>query len=375
LPREFADKEIKGGRFYDPTAGSMMAILRYGSGMPLNRLSVLQKNLGIPLAVSTIWDKIKETTTLIIPLFEALQQLAAQGRIIHNDDTGMKILQVMKQIAQEKEFQKKQGKRKNTVRTGIFTTSIIAQWQSQKIALFFTGRRHAGENLSDLLKRREPGRSPPIQMSDAKSGNTPDDVDTITSCCNAHARRKFVEVAEDFPDECLHVIVDVFSEIYRVDAVAQKENLSENERLKLHRETSGPIMKAFHGWMNGQFEEKRVEPNSGLGKAISYVLKHWEQLTRFLEVPGVPLDNNINERAVKMAILNRKNSLFYKTEQGARVGDLFMSLIHTCRLNDKNPFDYLTQLQVHADMVHQDPYRWLPWNYQETLVLLERCCA
>ncbi|MFO8002854.1 transposase, partial [Thioalkalivibrio sp.] len=79
-------------------------------------------------------------------------------------------------------------------------------------------------------------------------------------------------------------------------------------------------------------EKKLVEPNSGLGKAIKYMLKHWKKLTRFLEVPGTPLDNNIAERALKYAILHRKNALFYKTQNGAKVGDLFMSLIHTCQL-------------------------------------------
>ena len=281
----------------------------------------------------------------------------------------------MKQIDQEKELQKEQGKRKSAIRTGIFTTGIVVHWQLKQIALFFSGRRHAGENLSDLLNRRETGLSPPIQMSDAKSGNTPDDVDIIISYCNTHARRKFVEVADDFPDECLYVIVDVFREIYRVDAEAKKENLSEEERLRLHQEKSGPIMESFHDWMNKKFEEKQVEPNSGLGKAISYVLNHWKPLTRFLEVPGVPLDNNLAERALKMAILNRKNSLFYKTEQGAQTGDLFMSLIHTCQLNGENPFDYLTQLQVHAESVHQDLYQWLPWNYLETLALSGQHCA
>lgn len=379
LPEELKDKVAgtKSGRYYDPSAKSMMAILRYGCGLPLNRLSTLQNNLGIPLAVSTIWDKIKEAAAEMACVFEALMQLGAQGRIIHNDDTGMKILSVIKQIAteQEQEKDKGQGKGKNRIRTGIFTTNILVYLETQKIALFFTGRRHAGENLADLLAKREPGRSPPIQMSDAKSGNTPDHVDTITSYCNAHARRKFVEVADDFPDECLYVIVDVFGKIYKFDAEARQQNLSDRQRLRYHQQNSEPVMTAFHDWMNDQFKTKTVEPNSTLGKATQYVLKHWEELTRFLHVPGVPLDNNISERALKMAILHRKNSLFYKTGQGARVGDLFMSLIHTCQLAGENPYHYLTQLQAHTETVHQDPYRWLPWNYLETMALSERRCA
>jgi transposase len=123
----------------------------------------------------------------------------------------------------------------------------------------------------------------------------------------------------------------------------------------------------LHAWLEAQFDEKQVEPNSGLGTAVSYMLKHWTALTLFLRQAGAPLDNNVVERALKKAILHRKNSLFYKTENGAAVGDLFMSLIHTCELNGANPFDYLTQLQKHAAELAQNPAAWMPWNYQEAL--------
>jgi|ERR1700736_1380321 transposase len=110
-----------------------------------------------------------------------------------------------------------------------------------------------------------------------------------------------------------------------------------------------------------------VEPNSGLESAITYCLKHWERLTLFLRQAGAPLDNNLVERALKKAVLHRKNSLFYKTENGAEVGDLFMSLIHTCELNGANPFAYLMELQKQAEEVAENPSPWMPWNYQQAL--------
>jgi transposase len=103
------------------------------------------------------------------------------------------------------------------------------------------------------------------------------------------------------------------------------------------------------------------------GSAITFSLKHWNRLTLFLHQAGAPLDNNICERALKKAICHRKNSLFYKTENGAEVGDLFMSLIHTCDLNDANPFDYLTELRKHAVELAKNPAAWMPWNYRQTL--------
>ena len=122
--------------------------------------------------------------------------------------------------------------------------------------------------------------------------------------------------------------------------------------------------------MQAQFAERKTEPNSGLGKAISYLLNHWTKLTLFLKHPGVPIDNNIVERALKKAILNRKNALFYRTLNGAAAGDLFMSLIHTCELNGANPFDYLTELLRHAGQLKQNPSEWMPWSYRQTITRL-----
>ena len=129
-------------------------------------------------------------------------------------------------------------------------------------------------------------------------------------------------------------------------------------------------MAGLETWMRQQFDDHLVEPNSGLGTAITYMLNHWPTLTLFLRVPGAPLDNNICERALKKAILHRKNALFYKSLAGARVGDVFMSLIHTAELNGVAPFDYLVALQRHHQAVALDPSDWLPWNYEATLTEL-----
>jgi transposase len=182
----------------------------------------------------------------------------------------------------------------------------------------------------------------------------------------AHARRRFVELTPNFPEPCRHVL-EQLSEVYHNDACAQEQAMTPQERLRFHQRQSGPVMDQLHVWLTTQFAEKKVEPNSGLGLAMRYLLKHWERLTLFLRQPGAPLDNNICERALKKAILHRKNSLFYKTENGARVGDLFMSLIHTCELSGANPFDYLAQLQRHGRELAQKPSAWMPWNYPASL--------
>ena len=203
-------------------------------------------------------------------------------------------------------------------------------------------------------------------MCDGLSRNHSKEFETILCNCLAHARRGVVDVVDNFPQEC-RKILESFAEVYRVDAVAKEQRLSDQERLILHQEQSKSVMAELHQWMRDQIDQKKVEPNSGLGQAIAYMLRRWTPLTRFLSVPGAPLDNNSTERALKTAILHRRNSLFYKTLRGAHIGDIFMSVIHTCELNRANPFEYLMALQRHADSVAKAVDKWLPWTYLKTL--------
>jgi hypothetical protein len=340
---------------YDETVGSMVAQLKYGSGMPFNRLEKLEQRLGVPLPATTQWEIAEEVAEQLKPAHEELIRQGAQGEIFHNDDTGMKILKL----------ERPEG----DTRTGSFTSGIVSIRGSDKIALFFTGRQHAGENLADVLRHRASGLSAPIQMCDALSRNVPKlsaGAEALLANCLSHGRRQFVEVAENFPDECLYVL-ETLGEVYGTDAAAREQKLSWEARLSLHQEKSGPLMEGLHQWMTEQLNGNKTEPNSGLGKAMKYLLRHWHKLTLFLRVPGTPLDNNICERALKMVVLLRKNALFYRTQHGADVGDLFTSLIHTCDLNQVNSFDYLTELQRHAAELKANPAEWMPWNYRDTL--------
>ena len=370
---------------YDVTVAVMIALLKYGSGLPFNRFAGLQGHLGIPLPASTQWDIVHDNAKSIKPAFEELIRQAAQGKLLHNDDTPARILEMMglrakqaalaadsvpspakEQTAAIEDSAPDFEKKKTSERRGMFTSGIVSLCDDHRIALFFTGHQHAGENLLDVLTRRAETLQTPLQMCDALSRNTPAELETIVANCLAHGRRRFADVIEHFPEECRYVL-ETLRVIYRNDAVARKQNLSPEARLRFHQTESGPVMEELHTWLTSQLEQKRVEPNSGLGEAMRYMLKHWEKLTRFLQAPGAPLDNNICERALKKAILHRKNSLFYRTEKGARVGDLYMSLIYTCELCGANPFDYLTELLRHADELATNPHEWMPWNYQETL--------
>ena len=348
------EPEEVGSDQYDETTAAMIAQLKYGSGVPFYRLEKLQDSLGIPLPAATQWEIVEEAAEMMKPALGELIRQGAQGEVLHNDDTHMRVLRLTREPSDE--------------RTGVFTSGIVSTKQGQQIALYFTGRQHAGENLSDVLRERGSELRSPIQMCDALARNMPKilaDVKVLLANCLAHGRRLFVDLVPNFPAECQYVL-EQLGRVYGYEA--ETREMTAAGRLQFHQQHSGPVMEELHGWLENQLAERKTEPNSGLGKAITYLLRHWQPLTLFLREKNAPLDNNLVERALKRAVLHRKNSLFYRTQHGAAVGDLFMSLIHTCGLCRVNSFDYLTELQRHARELAASPERWMPWNYRDTLV-------
>ena len=347
---------------YDETASSMIALLKYGTGVPFNRIERLEAGFGIPLPASTQWEVVRDGASRCEAAYDELVRQAAHARVLHNDDTAMRVLELdrperRQQLDADGDFEG---------RTGVFTTAIVATEEERQIALFFTGMKHAGENLSDLLAQRSAELSPPIQMCDALSRNVPSEFETVLANCSAHCRRNFVDVVGSFPDEVRRVL-ETYEQVYRNERVTKTREMSDDERLRFHQAESAPLLEDLEKWFDELVEQRKIEPNGGFGNAIAYATKHWDALTLFLRVPGAPIDNNLCERVLKKAILHRKNALFYKTLNGARVGDLFMTLIHTAELARIDAFDYLVALQRHRECVAESPADWMPWNYAETL--------
>jgi len=174
--------EALGDEKYDSASGAMIALLKYGSGLPFNRLAQLQASLGIPLPSSTQWEIVASVADKIHPVYRELIRKAAQGDIIHNDDTVMKILDRMNLPDEDK-----------TERNGMFTSGFMSIADNIRIALFVTGHNHAGENMDDILAKRSAILGTPIQMCDGLSRNTPKDFKVILANCLTHARRRFVD--------------------------------------------------------------------------------------------------------------------------------------------------------------------------------------
>jgi hypothetical protein len=348
LPEGVADER------FDATADATIALMKYGGGLPWHRQAALQRMCGTPLAESVMWERCEALADAALPIYLRLVRLGANGELIHTDDTKARILSCLK----EDEEKKKNGEESRATQTSGLVIESGGHW----IALYFSGRRHAGENLEQLLKLRQAGLDRPIQMADALAVNWGHEEEVIEAKCMAHGRRGILEVEELEPEAC-KVVLDAISEVYRYEA--ETAGMSKEERLRYHQSKSSPVMEKMKKWIELQFNERLVEPNSGVGRALQYWLNHWEGLTAWLRVAGAPLDNNAVERALKQFILMRKNSLFFKTEHGAAVGDILGSLIQTCRLNGINPWDHLVTIMRRQKEVRREPQMFLPWNYRQ----------
>jgi hypothetical protein len=178
----------------------------------------MQKHLRLPVPVSTQWDLMRDNAPAFEPVFAELERHAAQGTLLHNDDTYARVLEFMGKGRAEL---LRNGELPAPDRVGLFTTGIVSFTNEQPIVLFYTGRKYAGENLAELLKARAVDLAPPILMSDGlESRNLPTGHAVEEVNCLAHARRGVVDQVANFPDECRHII-EQLREVYRVEALLQ----------------------------------------------------------------------------------------------------------------------------------------------------------
>jgi hypothetical protein len=337
---------------YDETADTAMAIIKYGLATPYNRSAALQRDCGMPLSESVMSERCKAVSEALYPIYEEMRHRAADGKVFYGDDTPVRILELLKENKE-----KEPGERVGMRTSGIVVQTKEGAW----IALYMSGRKHAGENLEELYEMRAPWLEPPIQMGDALSSNWSGEKERIQAVCLAHARRKFWEIRSFYRVECEYVLERI-GKVYQNEE-ATKE-MSPELRLEYHRTQSGPIMEELRDWMEREMADKKVEPNSSLGKAIRYYLKNYPGLSAFLRHAEAPLDNNPAERALKPAVMIRKNSYFYKTGRGADDGAIILSMITSCRLNGTNVWNWMVSVLKRPSEVSGNPAAFLPWIYK-----------
>jgi transposase len=276
-----AEAEGVGPEQYDETTGAMMAPLKYGSGRPFYRLEKRPASLGLPLPASTPGEIAAESAALLQPAWQELLRPGAQGEVVYNDDTRLRVLRLAREPSD--------------ARTGVFTSGLVSTNQGRPIARYFTGRQQAGENLADVRRERAAELPPPIPMCDALSRNLPklsSGVEILLANCLAHGRRQFVDILPNFPAECRYVL-EQRGRVYGYEAQAREQKLTGAERLAFHQPQSAPVMEELPRWLETQRAQKKPEPNSSRGQAITYLLRHGHGLTAFLREKNAPLDNNL----------------------------------------------------------------------------------
>ena len=355
---EAVQQDGQANQMYAYSARSLMAISKYYMGQPFYRQESLQHLLGLNITASTLFDQCEYVANAIKPVYDMILRLAADAPYFEIDDTPYKILS-------ETEIQKpnrKTGKLQR--RTGSNASGLIASLATgQVLILIQTNIGHAGEWIDEILSQRTVGLPAPIVMSDALSSNKTSIIPVIESLCNVHARRQFADITDHFPETVPWVLND-YKVIWKNEDHCQDNTLSPPDRQRYHKTHSLPVMEIMKNRFETHLADEDVEENSGLGKAMSYFLRHYLGLTQFCHTEGARLDNNRMEAELKIPIRNRKNAYFYKTLAGAQVSDVLTSMISTCVQAGVNPFDYLTWVQQHPERVKTSPLTCLPWNYK-----------
>jgi hypothetical protein len=348
----------------------MLLVMHYFAGMPFKRLESLQAGWGIPMPDANQWTLADASADLLFPLYKALERHGVDNATaLRIDDTGSMIIEVRREIRAQVVALQALGESVSDVRTGINATGVYLETEQGKVLLFFTGRHHAGEIIDRILKHRHCAQNNKlVKVSDAASKNFShahhDELEEAV--CNAHAYLKFRAVKDRHCEE-YSLAGEVYKKVFDNDDVAAAQGMSPHERMLYHRQHSLPEMKRLKNMCRDKLESKLVEPNSPLWEPLTFILNQWERLTRFCEVPSVPLDTNVVEQMLIIPVRYLAGSFNYKTQNGADVGDRHMSLIATANANGVEPVAYLTEcLDNHEDLATRPEY-YLPWNYRARL--------
>lgn len=359
---------------YDASACAMLIVLHYFAGAPFKRLEALHRGWGVPMPDANQWRIVDECDDRLAPLYRAIEKHAIQNATrLSFDDTGSMIIDTRRQIQQEIHALTLVGESTKSVRTGINATGFYIETKEATVILFFTGRHHAGEMVDRLLAhRRASDNKKLVTVTDAASKNfSLEHADKLEQAvCHAHCYLKFRAVKNQFPAEYA-VAGEVYAKVFDNDDKAKARGLDPHERMLFHREHSRPQMLRLWQLCMDKTDSNLVEPSSTLWEPIHFVIHQWPLLTKFYEVPGVPLDSNLVEQALIIPVRYLAGSFAYKTQNGADVGDRHMSLIATANASGIEPVAYLTEcLQNHEDLAKR-PDHYLPWIYRDRLQVLD----
>jgi transposase len=301
-----------------------VAASKYLDHLPLERQSRIMQREGLEVGSQTLWDQLDALAGHVEPTYRELSRRALASPLVHVDETHWQLMAK----SERKKYWAWCVTSPDTAYYRIFDNR--AKGSAEQLLSGYRGTVMAdGYGAYGALARAGPGF-------------------TLAHCW-AHARRKFVEIESHYPRQAREIL-DLIGELYAIerDALAYDDGASQAARLalraQLRAERSRPLIEKIRIWA----ESQRVMPRSGLGQAIGYMQELWTGLTRFLDDPLIPLDNNPVERALRGLVVGRKNHYGSRSKRGCEVAALFYSLIETAKLCGAEPKSYLLRVASEA---------------------------
>jgi transposase len=319
-PLRLASRPDRRGRRYSADFAVEVAIGKYLDHLPLERQVRMMRREGLAIDSQTLWDQLDAAATLLAPTYVALRQHVQAAPVIGADETWWRVL--------VGPGNKRWWAWSLTSETAV--TYTILESRSQEAA------RQVLNGYQGIVVADGYGAYEALARAGPRF--------TLAHCW-AHVRRKFVEAEPHYPGPCAEVL-DLIGQLYAVErecprrvgpATEIEATDLRDRRARLRAERSAPLVAAIRAWAHQQ----RALPEGGLGKAITYMLGLWPGLTRFLDDPRIPLDNNATERALRGMVIGRKNHYGSRSRRGTEVAALFYSLIESAKLCGVEPKAYL----------------------------------
>lgn len=314
LPPQPIDKGLAG-----PGLVAHIAVNKYADHLPLYRQEAILARQGVDLSRQTLCGWLAAAASLLSPLWQRMARVVLQSRVIHTDDTPLKV----------------QDPQTGAMSIGRLWTYLGDATHPYTIYDFTMTRKRDGP--AQFLK----GFAGYLQ-ADAFSGYDGIYVDSQGAihevACWAHARRKFYEARSSAPTEA-HAALAQISQLYQIERDAAERKLDDEQRRLLRHKQARPVLDSLGAWLHQQAAS--ALPKSPIGQAIAYARSNWAALCRYPEQGYLAIDNNVAERAMKAVVIGRKNWLFAGSEGGGRTAAIMFTLTMTCKRLAIDPWVYL----------------------------------
>ena len=335
-----------------PGPGLLAAVVlgKFGDHLPGYRLEDILFRHGVEIRRSTIYDWLTAAAELVEPLVALMRQEVLQSKVIHTDDTQVKLID-----------------------KSLRGTRLARYWA-------YVGDRGHPYIVYDFTDTRE--RKGPAQFLEGYQGYLQADAyggydgiylqsrgAIVEVACWAHCRRYWWKARAQDPPRAHHAL-GLISRLYEIERAAK--DATPRERQALRAEHAAPRLSELKSWL----DEQELLPKSRIGQAATYTRNQWEALTRYVADGDLSIDNNIAERTVKPVAIGRKNWLFVGSINAGRRSAHLMSLVASCKDNRVEPWAYLrdlfTQLPSHPELNDFLPDRWLQAHPQHRWLIADR---